>query len=83
MKPEKQQQLEKLAESMPDSAMAVGELQVVQEDLRRMLASARRGGDLRPALEDYIASIDVRIDKMDEGGAARRWRAAWRALEEG
>jgi hypothetical protein len=81
MNPEKQRQLEKLAESMPDSAMAVGELQLVQEDLRRMLAHAS-GGDLRTALEDYIASIDVRIEKMDEGGEARRWRAEWRAIEE-
>ena len=82
MNPEKQRQLEKLAESMPDSAMAVGELQLVQEDLRRMLDHARRGGDLRTAVEDYIASIDVRVEKMDEGGEARRWRAAWRAAEE-
>jgi len=78
---EKQQQLEKLAESMPDSAMAVGELQLVQEDLRGILANAS-GGELRPALEDYIASIDVRIEKMDAGGEARRWRAEWRAVED-
>ena len=82
MNPKKQQQLEKLAESMPDSAMAVGELQIVQEDLRGILAHARRGGDLHAALEDYIASLDVRIEKMDEGGEARRWRAQWRAIEE-
>jgi|SoiMethySBSTD1v2_1073268.scaffolds.fasta_scaffold5876437_2 hypothetical protein len=81
MNPEKQQQLEKLAESMPDSAMAVGELQLVQEDLRRILAHAS-GGDLRTALEDYIGSIEVRVEKMDEGGEARRWRAQWRAIEE-
>ncbi|MGN6167113.1 MAG: hypothetical protein ACTHM9_12050 [Gemmatimonadales bacterium] len=78
---EKQQQLEKLAESMPDSAMAVGELQLVQEDLRGIIAHAS-SGDLRIALEDYIASIDVRIEKMDEGGEARRWRAEWRAVDD-
>ena len=82
MKSEKRQRLEKLAESMPESAMAVGELQIVLEDLRGMLAHARRGGDLRTAVEDYLASIDLRIEKIDQSGEARRWQAEWRAAEE-
>jgi hypothetical protein len=68
-----------LAEAMPETVIPVGELEIVQKDLRDILAN---GGDVGAAIEDYIASIHARIEKLDDSGKARAWLAAWAETEE-
>jgi hypothetical protein len=68
-----------LAEAMPETVIPVGELAIVEKDLRDILAN---GGDVGAAMKDYIASIHARIEKLDDSGKARAWLAAWAETEE-
>jgi len=68
-----------LAAAMPETVMPVGELKNVQKDLHDILAN---GGDVRAAIEDYIESIQARIEKVDDSGKARAWLGAWAETEE-
>ena len=67
-----------LAEAIPETVLPVQELEIVKKDLRDILA---HGGDVRAAIEDYIQSIQGRIEKVDESGKARAWLAAWAETE--
>ena len=74
-----QKSTKQLAEEMPDSALAVGELESVQEVLREILSNP---GDIREAIEEYVEVVGARIEQLDDSGKAREWEAAWREAEE-
>lgn len=76
--------LDVLAAEMPDTAMAVGELESVITGLNNILQNpdADVGEGVRSSLLACIAGIEARISKLDESGRARAWRAAWKEAEE-
>jgi hypothetical protein len=76
--------LDQLAAEMPDHAMAVGELEMVEKWLKDLLdASALWTRDeLLVEIEDIALRIGGRIEKLDESGEARRWEQEWREAEE-
>lgn len=69
-----------LAEAIPETVIPVKELEIVQKELRDILAN---GGDVQAAIADYIESLQARIEKVDDSGKARAWLAAWAETEEG